>query len=387
MNLESVPHAMHRAEERWKAIGLGIVIGVALLVVFWSMAAVSAGPPANAGSPSSSVTHLNVPGAAGCQPAGSTGLTAAVVAHSFETITGFVNATGCDVGIYVAPGSILVSIVGATVENANDHGIFVQDSSAVFLRGNTIANNGLAPHTCQGNQTTGCILEDKAIELVGTSGALISGNLVQDNHADGGIGIADDGPIDPGAILPGNLLPATGNIIEYNVVVNNAFGCGIVVSAYNAGAGVFYNGVFVNEVAGSPPGTGPFVGGIVVATDTPGSLAGYNVVSGNLIEGSVIPGVVVHSNAPGDLVWATVVSFNTIQENGFEGPPNDPVMPTGIEVVAEAFQGEPSPPLLEGTMVVNNAINANAIGVWLCQDVGTVVVGTTGNVTVPLAHC
>ena len=377
---------MRPGRGRLRAAGLGIGVVVALMVMFGSVGVASHAAPV-ALTPAPSVHTVNQVFSGHCEAAGTTGLNASVVAHSFETITGIINATGCDIGIYVPPGSILVTIVGSTIQGANDHGIFVQDSAAVLIRGNLVVHNGLAPHTCAANQTSGCISEDKAIELVGTSGSVVASNLVQGNMADGGIGIADDGPIDPGALLPGALLPATGNIVEHNSVVDNAFGCGIVVASYDAGAGVYYNGVFNNQVVGSVPGTGPFVGGIVVAADTPGTVAAHNVVSGNLINGSVIPGVVIHSNAPGDLVWGNVVSFNFIQLNGFEGPPNDPVMPTGIEVVAEVFPGEPSPPLLLGTLVVNNAIHGNAIGIWLCQDVGTIGTGTSGNSTVPLAHC
>ena len=120
------------------------------------------------------------------------------------------------------PGSILVTIVGSTIQGANDHGIFVQDSAAVLITGNLVEHNCLAPHTCAANQTSGCISEDKAIELVGTSGSVVASNLVQGNMADGGIGIADDGPIDPGALLPGTLLPIAGSTVPYTVVVNHA---------------------------------------------------------------------------------------------------------------------------------------------------------------------
>ena len=41
--------------------------------------------------------------AANCLQAGNTGLTASIVAHPGQTITGAVDATGCDLGIYVGP--------------------------------------------------------------------------------------------------------------------------------------------------------------------------------------------------------------------------------------------------------------------------------------------
>lgn len=360
-------------------------IGAVLVLVILSVAIATG---AVAGSPVSGST-LSAASAAGsgCQPAGSTGLTADVIAHSFEYISGTVNATGCDVGVYVGPGTTFVVIEHATITGANDHGIFVEDASTIIIMHDVVEHNGLASHKCATNQTTGCINEDKAIELVGTTDSWVVHNLVAGNMADGGIGIADDGPIDPGAINPGTLHAATNNMVLYNQVVDNAGGCGIVLAAYNAGAGVTGNVVYDNQVSGSAPGTGPFVGGIVVAADSPGTVASQNYVSGNLIEESLIPGVVVHSNAPGDVVYGNAVYDNVILKNGLEGPPNDPTVPTGIEVVAEVFPGEPTPPVLDHTAVFGNVISDDAIGVWTCHATNTTVFGTTGNATTPMASC
>ena len=239
-----------------------------------------------------------------CQAAGSTGLTAAVVAGSDQVISGAVNAAGCDVGIYVGPGVMGVVIQGARVMNANDHGILVQDTSDVTIVGNQVVHNGLAPHACG---SPPCIAEHKAIELTRTSGVVVQHNVVRNNWADGGIGISDDGPFNPAGLAAGTLRAGTGNVVAHNQVIDNAFGCGIVVAAYNAGGGVTNNTVRDNVVMGSAPGTGPFVGGIVVAADTPNTVAFDNLVAGNRNHGSLIPGIVVHSNAPGDNVSNTTL--------------------------------------------------------------------------------
>lgn len=73
-----------------------------------------------------------------CAPAGSTGLTAAVVAAAGQRISGTIDATGCDVGIYIGPDATAAQVVGATVTGANDHGIFVQDASGVAISQSTI---------------------------------------------------------------------------------------------------------------------------------------------------------------------------------------------------------------------------------------------------------
>jgi hypothetical protein len=320
-----------------------------------------------------------------CASAGTTGLTAAVVAHSGQWIHGTINAKGCDIGIYVGPGITGVHITGATVKNANDHGIMVQDTSGVVIRGNIVEHNGLAPHVCG---TPPCIAEDKAIQLVGTTGVIVQDNQVLNNMVDGGIGVADDGPIDPGALAPGMLMAGTGNVIIGNSIVNNWAGCGIVVAAYNSGAGVGANIVKDNGVVGNPPTKmEPFVGGIVVAADVPNSSVWENVVTGNRIYGSIIPGIVVHSNAPGDRVWNNTFASNKIANNGFEGPPNDPTLPTGIEVVAEAAPGMPNPPTLSNTTLWGNTVNTDAIGVWLCDETNTMIIDLGGHVAVSVQTC
>ena len=53
-------------------------------------------------------------------PAGSTGLTARIVATSGQTISGKVDATGCDIGIYIGPGITNVKVKDATISGANE---------------------------------------------------------------------------------------------------------------------------------------------------------------------------------------------------------------------------------------------------------------------------
>ncbi len=320
-----------------------------------------------------------------CASAGSTGLTTAVVLTSGQHYTGSLDATGCDLGIYVGPGTTGVVISGATVTGANDHGIFVQDASNVIIKDSTVSGNGLNPNPA--------IAEDKGIELAGTTDSLVARNVVENNLADGGIGVADDGPaIDPGAPVASaaNPMASSGNIVMGNYVKDNAFGCGIVVAAYNSGAGVSNNLVSKNMVIGGfdPVLHLPYVGGIVVAADSPFTTVMHNTVLANNITGSLIPGIVVHSNAPGDVVTGTQLIGNTISMNGNEGPPNDPSSPTGIEVVAEAAPGEPNAPVLTHTQVLSQTISDNTYGVWLCYSADTHIAHlTTANVVTPTTSC
>jgi Right handed beta helix region len=323
----------------------------------------------------------------GCAAAGTTGLTALIVATSHEQITGTIDATGCDIGVYVGPGVVGVHITEATISNANDHGIFVQDTSRAIIENDVVAQNGLAPHRCSSTVHPPCIQEDKAIELSGTSKVTVRDNVVVNNVVDGGIGVSDDGAIDPGAPAPGTLHVSSKNVIEGNTIANNAFGCGIVLAAYDSGAGVTGNVVRDNTVIGNPPGKGPFVGGIVVAADAPGTSVWDNLVAFNNIVDSVIPGIVVHSNTPGDQVWDTALIGNILTSNGFQSPPNDPTQPSGIEVVAEAHPGETNAPILTDTLVLDDSANQDSIGVWLCDSTDTKIIDLDGNAVTPVESC
>jgi hypothetical protein len=299
-----------------------------------------------------------------CTTAGGTGLTAAVVASPGQRIDGkTVTATGCDLGIYVGPGVTHVVIDRVTVTGANDHGIFVQDTSKVTIENSTINGNGVAP--------TAGIAENKGVEIVGTSNSVVRDNTVTGNLADGGIGVADDGYIDPGAPEPGALLASTNNLVARNTVSGNYVGCGIVLAAYNAGAGIFNNVVVGNTVTGTVGFTsfGPVIGGIVVAADTPGTMVSHNTVAHNTDTDSFIPGIIVHSNSPGDSVSNNSIVANTLNGDGWGRIDGPPVM-VGILVGAGSATAS-----LTNTTVSANRITDEDYGIFVSGATGTHVGG------------
>lgn len=296
-----------------------------------------------------------------CQSAGSTGLTALIVATPGETISGeTMSAAGCDVAIYVGPGANHVSISGNYITGANDHGIFVQDANFVTISHNTVTGNQLSTHPdCPigGAPVLGCIAEDKAVELVGSSHSLIIGNNVSYNLGSpgGGIGISDDGAWDPGAPFghAGNAMPANHNTIADNLVTFNLADCQIVVSAYNEGEGVSHNTIKGNTIDFG-------VTGIVVAADSPNTAATYNSVMDNTISNEFIPGIIIHSNTPGDVVSHNSVIGNTLSDNGADSeiPTNDG--PTGIILI-----GAVTP--VTYSVVNHNHIENEEYGIWSCN--------------------
>ena len=344
---------------------------------------------------------------AACLTAGNTGLTTNVILTSGQQLTGTaITATGCDIGIYIGPGTDKVLISGVTVTGANEHGIFAQDASHVTIQYSVVTGNGVAGHACppSGTPPTGCISEDKGIELVGTSDSVVSHNVVSHNHADGGIGVADDGPTDPGApnTNPGNAHGAKNDVVSDNLIINNSNGCGIVIAAYNQGTPVENIQVFGNTVIGAAPGSGQlfpppgsYIGQIVVATDGPFAEISKTQVVGNNLDGSELPGIVVHSNVFGDVIKQTQIQDNLIADNGYyPGPPaskpNDPGISqgtTGIALIAEVGGTDTPSPVLTHTNVSSNIILNDTNGVWLCGTDHTNVHQQQGSPINPLVVC
>lgn len=342
-----------------------------------------------------------------CMPAGNTTLTAyMVVWHSYTTISGkYINAQGCDIGIYVAPWVSHVTIKNDIVTGANQHGILVQDDSRVIIMNNIVTGNGVATVVCPpgGTPPPGCIAENKPVELVGTSFSLVTNNVVSYNGADGGIGIADDGPQNPGAPLgvAGASMRSTYDAVTWNTIVDNTMGCGIVIAAYNANVGLSHILAAHNTIVGSSPsqvasGAPAYIGQIVVATDGPDTTVSNVWLLHNVLDGSFLPGIVVHANVFGDKIWNVGIVGNVLQENGYyPGPPNPssntPTSAqgtTGISVVAE----NPPPPgqtpaIITHTLIAHNTITGDQIGVWLCYTTHTTVFDIDGNPTTAMSTC
>lgn len=321
------------------------LLGAAGLGLSWSLVA-GVGPAA----------------AAVCASAGTTGMTARVVVTTATVVSGEVDATGCDLGIYVGPGAEGAVVDGATVSGANDHGILVQDVSDVAIRNSLISGNGVSRHNVPGTSTP--LSEDKALTLLGTRHVVVEDNTVRDNVGDGGISVNDDGNSPSMSVLsPGLSLPAVDNVIRGNVVSGNLGGCGIVLSAWNPGQGVNHNTVTGNVVTGAPGVFPPVIGSIVVAADPPNTSAVDNVVMKNVVTDSFIPGIIVHSNAPGDYVSGTQIVNNTLARDDW-GKVDGPNATTAVAVEGRAA-GAPSPSVLTDTVVAGNRISQQDIGIWV----------------------
>jgi parallel beta-helix repeat protein len=292
-----------------------------------------------------------------------------LMSESSQPANTIVNASGLANGIAAVNATSAGSVIeGFTVENANNHGIFVQDSSNVRVENNFVSNNGLSIQKGLG--------EDKALQLTGTSNSIVASNTVVGNLY-GGIGIADDGAVDPswnatGTQGPGSGIPAgsanpgNNNLISGNSVTNNRPNhCAIVVSAYDPNEGVSNNILVGNVVVDNQ-------NGVIIAADLPNTIAINNTVIGNQILGNGEGGVIVHSNAAGDTVTGNSILNNVFDSNGYQ--------PTleGVVVGGE----DPSVPA-HNTLIMGNTFEEEAIGIAVVNGVNTTVGGNIFEATVP----
>ena len=292
-----------------------------------------------------------------------------LTSETLQPSTTTVDATGQPVGIAViGPNSNGTVVEGFTVTGANNEGIFVQDSFNVVVDNNVVSGNAF-------NVVAG-LGEVKGIQLTGTSDSTVAGNTVVGNGY-GGIGVTDDGPIDaswnataaPASGIPaGTANPGNSNFISGNLVENNHPNhCAIVLSSYDPNEGVSNNVISGNTVVDNQ-------NGVIVAADTPNTIAINNTVIYNNILNNGEGGVIVHSNAPGDVVTGNSIMYNTFSANGY--------LPTLEGVI---IGGEGNVPVTD-TTIVGNVFQNEAIAVQIVLGTNTMVGGNIIGATVKLAY-
>ena len=292
-----------------------------------------------------------------------------LMSQTLQPSSTVVHATGQPVGVVVVGAAASGTVIeGFTVTGANNEGILVQDSKNVVVDNNVVSNNAF-------NVVPG-LGEVKGIQLTGASESTVAGNTVVGNGY-GGIGVTDDGPVDaswnataePTSGIPaGTSNPGNANLISGNLVENNHPNhCAIVLSAYNPNEGVANNIISGNTVVDNQ-------NGVIVAADTPNTIAINNTVIYNSILNNGEGGVIVHSNAPGDVVTGNVIDYNVISADGY--------LPTLEGVI---IGGEGNVPVTDTTIVGNVFQNEN-IAVQIVLGTNTMVGGNMIGSTVKLAY-
>ena len=298
-------------------------------------------------------------------------ITSRAIIEGEDANTTIINASGQMNGInIIGPGANGTVVSNLTVENADNHGIYAQDVSNVMIAHNIVEHNGVNATVCPqppAKPTGPCIIDDKALELVGTHNVTVANNIVAHNLADGGIAVVDLGILNPGSLTSTHIIAnATNNLIINNKVLYNKGGCGIIISSKNRGTE--NNRVVNNTVEFNPAG-------IIVGAGTPNSTTLNNVVINNTVYNNFLPGIIVHSVAPGATISNTIIMFNKVGENGnfiAVGALNK----TGIAVSGDVM------PVLNVTIKGNNVSN-EYYGIWLKNAPGAATQNNTfANVTV-----
>lgn len=305
---------------------------------------------------------------ANCTPdVGGTGLSAAVVAHPHQRISRkVVDATGCDIGIYVGASVRHVSIRSTTVTGANFQGILAEKTSHLSISHSKVTGNGFntidptAP-PLPGSGVHSWVGQSFAISLFGVSHASVSDNVVY-NNGRGGIGLMDNGPFDPGARMqnqnPDAPLVHTSHVrIVGNKTWANDNGCGIVAATQNVGGHLSRVSIRDNRIVGTGFGpAGPDVGGIVVAADLPGSKVNLVNVNDNTVRDSFEAGLIVNAEAPGSSTSRVHLYDNEVSGNnvGHLEAPNTAGVVTFAAPGAANYR----------TMMWDNDISNQFYGVW-----------------------
>ncbi len=268
-----------------------------------------------------------------------------------------IDATGKDNGVMIKGASAANSgVSGFTIQNANQEGILVMETSGVTIANNTITNNTLGAKAknpvgecaAQGPIPGDC---GEAIHLWATHGSTVSGNTISKNL--GGILLSDETG------------PTYGNNIVNNTITSTIEDCGITLASHylNIGSPVAPGvaGVYMNNVSGNNiSGVGPDGAGIGVYAAPPGGAAYRNTVSGNIISGTTMAGFAIHSHAPFQNVNDNFVFANVISKNGVD---DDAGTPGSAGIVIFADVGAGASPIKSET-ISQNTISSNAVGIY-----------------------
>jgi hypothetical protein len=299
---------------------------------------------------------------------GNSGLSAAVVAKPHQMIAHrTIDATGCDIGIYIGQGASHVRIMSVTVTGANFQGIFAEKTSDLAVLDSTVTGNGFntidatAP-ALPGSGVQSFVGQAFGISVFGVSHALIGWNQVY-NNGRGGIGVMDNGPNDPGIMMSQQdptapVVPSSFVAVVGNKTWANYNGCGIVSATQNVGGSLSHLMVAGNTIQGTGfAASGPDIGGIVVAADLPGSWVKDANVFGNRVTDSFEGGIIVNAEAPTSMTHNVRIMGNTVSANntGHLEAPNT------VGVIVFAGDGARN----TGTMVWNNSITDQYYGAWV----------------------
>jgi len=302
-----------------------------------------------------------------------------------------IDAAGKDNGFTITASH--VSVDGFTVRGAIGEGILAMGtldlalvpsgSPAGSTTGTPITDVSITHNVVQGNDTgppTSAYMEcQPSGEVPGDCGEgihlmSVADSRVADNYVTGNSG---------GILLTDEFGPTHDNVIEHNLVTDNASDCGITMPSHNGLAvnpttlatnptlgGVYNNAVRDNVVVDN--GLTGFGAGVLIAAPFPGSGSYNNSVDGNVIENNGLSGVTLHSHAPGAFIGGNEIEHNLIGVNDVTG--DTPLSPaSGLGAAPVQYQADSQTTgilvwsLVTPTSITisDNKILGDTIGIWM----------------------
>jgi len=290
----------------------------------------------------------------------------------------------CLAGITIKSGQVTVE--GLTVTGAIGEGILATGSLAggsisdVVIQGNRVVGNdtgGIPPTTSSpypqcvevGQVPGDC---GEGIHLMGVADSRVRRNFVSGNEG--------------GVVLTDEFGPTHGNVIDHNILTDNAFDCGVTAPGHNphaldssgnpqpSVAGVYDNVIAHNSITDNGlrgEGAGVLFANAAVGTASYDNLVEHNYIAGNELSGVTMHAHTLMSGQFEDLSGNRIV-HNTIGENNVGGDPLDGTTSDPSTTGILVFSGTVPVKIT----IAHNRIRDNQYGIWL---------GVGGNVTATLS--
>jgi hypothetical protein len=294
----------------------------------------------------------------------------------------------------VGPGGSGSTIDGWTVTNAQFSGILVGshivDAGGNPLAGGSPVSNVTIDHVAVVRNDRGfsgvvgagvgeCFSTPFApgdcgegIHLVSVTNSVVDHALVADNAG--------------GVLLSDEFGPVTGNVIRHVAALDNTDDCGITIASHTSSQ--IYGNVIENDIADGNGVAGQGAG-ILLGGAAPGTGVHDNVIRNNEASGNGLSGITIHDHFPGNFD-NNVIENNRLGTNNVDGDFDfltpDP-QTTGILVASGwPFPGPPPLPPLTGTVIRNNTISNDQVGIWTLNAPSTIANNSFHDVATPVSN-
>ena len=188
-----------------------------------------------------------------------------------------------------------------------------------------------------------------------------------------------------GVLLSDEFGPVTGDVIRHVAALDNTDDCGITIASHTSNQ--IYGNVIENDIA-DRNGVAGQGAGILLGGAAPGTGVHDNVIRNNEASGNGLSGITIHDHFPGNFT-GNVIENNRLGTNNLDGDFDfltaDP-QTTGILVASGwPFPGPPPLPPLTGTVIRNNTISNDEVGIWTLNAPSLIANNTFRNVATPIS--